>query len=91
MRFTLEVGDRERHSVEFAFNQLLGQSMVKVDGRPVFTKKRWFSEPVVASFDLDFGTRERIHLRIEKERKHLFASKYKVYIDNRLTQLYQGI
>jgi len=91
MKFTLEVGTLERHQIEFDFNQLLGRSVLKVDGREVFRKNRWFSEPVVESYDLEISGRDQIRLRIIKERKLLMASRYKVYVDNRLTQLYQGV
>ncbi len=90
MKFTLEVGTQERHQIEFEFNQLLGRSVLKVDGREVFRKNRWFSEPVVESFDIEISGRDQIRLRIVKERKLLVTSRYKVYVDNRLTQLYQG-
>jgi hypothetical protein len=91
MKFTLEVGAIERHQIEFDFNQLLGRSVLKVDGREVFRKNRWFSEPIVESYDLEISGRDQIRLRIIKERKLLVASRYKVYVDNRLTQLYQGV
>lgn len=91
MKFTIEVGARDKHTIEFSFNQLFGQSLLKVDGNEVFRKKRWFSEPVVDSYDMEISGPEHIHLRIVKERKHLLSSKYAVYIDNRLTQLFQGV
>jgi len=91
MKFSIEIGMNEKHLIEFTFNQLLGQSRVCVDGREVFRKKRWFSEPLVDSYDFEIGLFEPVRLRIEKERKHLFGSKYRIFVDNRLTQLHQGI
>jgi hypothetical protein len=91
MKFTLEVGSTERHVIEFSFNQLFGTSLLKVDGREVFRKKRWFSEPIADNYELEIGGDEQIRLRIEKQRKHLVSSKYKIYVDNRLTKLYQGV
>lgn len=90
MRFALEVGDQERHTIEFSFNQLFGRAVVKVDGREVFRKNRWFSEPIMDRYEIEIGARDC--LRIEKERNQLslFRSKYKIYINNRLTQLYFG-
>lgn len=90
MKFTLEVGRDEKHQIEFEFSQLLGRSVLKVDGREVFRKNRWFSEPIVESYDVEISGREHIHMRIVKERKLLVASRYKVYVDNRLTQLFSG-
>jgi len=91
MKFTLEVGYREKHTIEFSFNQLFGTSLLKVDGQEVFRKKRWFSEPIADRYEFEIDGGEQIFLRIEKERKHLVSSKYKIYVDNRLTQLYQGV
>ena len=91
MKFTLEVGSEQPQIIEFEFNQLLGRSVVKVDGQKVFCKKRWFSEPIIDRYELQIGERDGVCLRIEKERKFLFASKYRVYVDNRLTQFYQGV
>jgi hypothetical protein len=91
MKFSIEVGDREKHVIEFHFNQLLGKSIVSVDGETVFRKKRWFSEPLVDRYNFEVGYVEPVHVRIEKERKLIFSSKYRIYVDNRLTQLYQGV
>lgn len=91
MKFSIEVGSAEKHLIEFQFNQLLGQSRVTVDGEEVFRKKRWLSEPLVDRFDFKVGQFEPVRVRIEKERKLIFGSKYRVYIDNRLTQLHQGV
>ena len=91
MRFSIESGTHEKHLVEFNFNQLLGRSVVKVDGREVFKKAQWFSEPLADRYEFEIGQFEPVRLRIEKERKLLFSSKYRVYLDNRLTQFYQGV
>lgn len=79
------------HRVEFSFNQLLGRSVVRVDGQEVFRKKRWFSEPIKDFYEVTVDGAEQVRLRIEKERKLLVASRYKVYVDNRLTHLCQGV
>ena len=76
---------------DLTFNQLLGKSVMRVDGQEVFRKARWFSEPLVDRYSFEVGQFEPVRVRIEKERKLLFGSKYRVYIDDRLTRLYQGI
>ena len=91
MKFSIEVGVNEKHRVEFTFNQLLGKSVLTVDGEQAFRKNRWFSEPIVDRYNFEIGQFEPVRVRIEKERKLIFASKYRVYVDNRLTQLYQGM
>src|SRR5688572_25268851 len=91
MRFCIDLGNNEKHTFEFNFNQLLGRSVVKVNGQVVYRKARWFSEPLVDNYAFEVGQFERVCVRIEKMRKRLFASKYCVYVDNRLTQLHQGV
>ena len=91
MKFSIDLGDNEKHTFEFNFNQLLGRSIVKVNGEVVYRKARWFSEPLVDKYDFEVGQFERVRVRIEKMRKRLFASKYCVYVDNRLARLYQGV
>lgn len=91
MKFIVEVGVEEKHTVEFNFNQLLGRSTVKVDGHEVFSKKRWFSEPVFDHYEVEIGGRESVRLRIEKRRRQLLGAKYTVYVDDRLTGLFQGV
>jgi hypothetical protein len=91
MKFSIELGDNEKHTFEFKFNQLLGRSVVKVNDHEVFRKERWFSEPLVDSYAFEVGQFEPVRGRIEKKRQLLFASKYFLYVNNRLTQLYQGV
>lgn len=91
MTFSVEVGRGETHRVEFSFNQLLGRSVVRVDGQEVFRKKRWFSEPITDLYEVTVEGSEQVRLRIEKQRRLLLSSRYKVYVDNRLTHLYQGV
>ena len=89
MKFSIEVGEGEKHLIECDFNQLLGKALVCVDGREMFQKKHWFAEPVVDSWDVEQVRNVRV--RIEKERKLVFGSKYRIYVDDRLIQLYQGV
>lgn len=91
MKFIVDVGYSEKHTVEFNFNQLFGRSTLKVDGHEVFSKKRWFSEPVLDNYEVEIGGRESVKLRIEKRRKALLGAKYTVYVDGRLSGLYQGV
>ena len=91
MKFSIEVGTNEKHLIEFNFNQLLGRVMLRVDGEVVLKKARWFSEPLVDRYEFEIGQFEPVRLRIEKERKLLIGSRYRVFVDQRLTQLYQGV
>ena len=91
MKFTIDVGEVERQRVEFNFNQLLGRTLICSNGRELKRSIRLFSEPTTETHVIQFNEAERIELRIEKRRKMLFASRYYVYVNNRLTQVYEGV
>ncbi len=91
MTFALVVGESERNVVEFKFNQLLGQTVIKVNDKPVRKQVRFFSEPLEERFEFEVGENERHTVFIEKQRKHLFGGKYVVYVNQRLVKLFQGV
>lgn len=91
MKIELEVGDVLKRKVEFSFNQLLGRTVIRADGREIKRSVRLFSEPVQESHVVNFGDTERIELRIEKKRKPLVGARYSVYLNDRLHQCLQGV
>jgi hypothetical protein len=91
MKFTIEVGEVEKQRVEFSFNQLLGRTVIRSNGRDLKKSVRLFSEPLFDRHIFDFAEKERVELKIEKQRRNLFASRYFVFVNNRLTQCFQGI
>ncbi len=91
MRFKFELGENEKHTVEYEFNQLLGRLSIKVDDKPVQESVRLFSEPVRQDYTINVGQQEKYTVRIEKERKNLYGQINRVFINNRLTQFYQGV
>ncbi len=91
MRFVIEVGDIEKETVEFAFNQLLGRTVIRRNGQEFKRNVRLFSEPVFEHHIIDLHERQRALLRIEKRRKHLVGSRYSVYVNNQLVQCHEGI
>ena len=91
MRFTVEVGSVEKHVVEFRFNQLVGSLLIEVDNKPVFKSNRIFNEPENEVYNFQVGYMEKASVRIEKRRKQLFGHRNCVYINNRLTRVFEGI
>lgn len=91
MRFKFELGETEKHVIEYEFNQWFGKLTIKVDSHLVQQSQRLFSEPVREDFTLTVGVNERYTVRIEKQRKKLYGQLNRVFVNNRLTQLYQGI
>ncbi len=91
MKFCLEVGETERHLVEFDFNQLLGQILIKVNRKEVKRGVRLFNEPLRETHTIELGDGEHLIIRIEKERKLLFGEKCRVFLNNRLYKYYEGV
>lgn len=91
MRFKFELGETEKHTVEYEFNQLLGRLTIKVDQKLVQQSVRWFSEPLREDFTITVGEHEKHTVRIEKQRRKLYGQVNRVFVNNRLTQFYQGI
>lgn len=91
MKFCLKIGSLEKHLVEFSFNQLLGELSIKVDSKEV-TRSRWFfNEPLSETYTLAIGQHENLALRIEKERKPLFGNKCRVFLNERLMKVQEGV
>ena len=90
MKFTLEVGEEEKHVVEFNFNQLAGNLVISVDNQPVIKSTRVFNEPLHEVFTIEVGGKQKSAVRIEKNRKPLFGHRNVVYVDNRLTRVVEG-
>jgi len=90
MRFSLQVGNTDKHLVEFNFNQLYGTLVIRVDSRPVFESKRIFNEPVREVYHFVIDGAEKSDVRIEKRRKPLFGHHNSVYVNDRLTRVVDG-
>jgi len=91
MKFNLEIGEAEKHVLEFNFDQLLGQLVIKVNKQEIKRSVRLFNEPVRETHTLRVGDGEGVIVRIEKERKLLFGQKYRVFLNDRLYKYYEGV
>src|SRR5512138_2500172 len=91
MQFAIEVGNMVKQQVEFTFNQLLGRTVIRTNGREVKRSVRLFSEPLVDTHVVNLSDTERLEMRIEKRRRYLFVSQYLVYVNNRLVEVRHGV
>lgn len=91
MKVTVELGERERNVVEYHFNQLFGTCTILVNRTQVKKQTRWFSEPLRETYEVDVGREEISRVRIEKERKLLFGQICRVYVNQRLTRVCEGV
>ena len=91
MKFTIEIGETEKHRLEYHFNQLLGSLVIKVNERPLKRSVRLINEPVLEVHAFVVGKHEQSTVRIEKERKPLLGHRNRIYINNRLAKVFEGV
>jgi hypothetical protein len=91
VKFAIEIGDTEKHRLEYHFNQLLGSLVIKVNEKPVEQSLRLVNEPVLEVHAFVVGDREKSDVRIEKERKPLLGCKNRLYVNNRLLKVFSGL
>jgi hypothetical protein len=94
MQFSFMVGVTEPHQVDFSFDQFIGNLEIKVDGQTVIKDFRIASLKLTKRYELVVGVNEKHHIAIEKKRKLFLAGmrpqQYRVFIDGKLVQTYQG-
>jgi hypothetical protein len=90
VRFAIEIGDVEKHRLEYNFNQLLGSLVIKVNEKAIKQSVRLINEPVLEIHAFVVGDHEKSDVRIEKERKPLLGCKNRVYVNNRLVKVFSG-
>ena len=90
MKFAIEIGDTEKHRLEYNFNQLLGSLVIKVNEKAIKKSVRLINEPVVEVHAFVVGDHEKSSVRIEKQRKQLVGGKHCLYVNNRLVKVFNG-
>ena len=90
MKFSITAGRKEKFAVEVHFNQLLGTLSIRANGNEIVKNTRWFSEPLKEAHQFQVGRDEVWSFKIEKERRDIFTSTYRVFVNDRLAGFYQG-
>ena len=91
VKFAIEIGDTEKHRLEYNFNQLLGSLVIKVNEKPIKKSVRLINEPILEVHAFVVGDQEKSDVRIEKERKPLLGCRNRLYVNNRLVRVFSGI
>ena len=91
MKFTIEIGTAEKTRLEYQFNQLLGSLVIKVNETPIKKTTRLFNEPISEVHVFVVGKYEKSTVRIEKERKPLLGTRNRLYVNDRLMKVFDGI
>jgi len=93
MKFALEVGDQERHHIEYARNWFTGKERLSADGqliasRSILSPSNYVSFPLARRYEFSVGTSEPHAVVFEKERPLLVAGvrphTYRVFVDGKL-------
>jgi hypothetical protein len=90
MKFAIDIGETEKHRLEYNFNQLLGTLLVRVNEKPVKKSIRLMNEPVLEVHVFVVGEQEKSTVRIEKHRKPLLGHRNRLYVNNRLLRVFEG-
>jgi hypothetical protein len=90
VKFAIEIGDSEKHRLEYNFNQLLGSLVIKVNERPIKQSLRLVNEPRFEVHAFVVGENEKSQVRIEKQRKQLVGGRHCLYVNNRLVKVFDG-
>ena len=91
MKFAIEIGDTEKHRLEYNFNQLLGSLVIKVNEKPIKKSRRLINEPILEVHAFMVGDQERSAVRIEKERMPFLGCRNRLYVNNRLVKVFSGM
>ena len=91
MKFSIEIGVNEKNHLEYSFNQLLGSMVIKVNDQTITRSLRLINEPELEVHVMIVGRFEKSTVRIEKQRKPLLGSRNRLYVDNRLLKVYEGV
>jgi hypothetical protein len=91
LKFAIDVGETEKHRLHYHFNQLLGSLAITVNGKPVKKERRLINEPVLEVHVVVVGKNEKSTIRIEKERKGLIGHRNRLYVNNRLVKVLNGV
>src|SRR3954451_12769986 len=91
VKFAIEIGETEKHRLEYEFNQLFGRTVIKVDEQLFTRSYRFVNEPVLEVHHFEVGYKEASVVRIEKERKPLMGHRNRLYVNNRLVKVFEGV
>ena len=88
MKFTVEIGNKEKHQISYSFNKFWGNVNISVDGKTIERDLRTYSLELTKSYQFSVGEKERHDIIIEKIRPLIHAgfrsNTYRIFVDGRL-------
>lgn len=93
MKFTVEIGEKEKQTISYSFNKFWGNVKIKVNNKKVVSDFRLYSSTVSKIYNFEVGTFEKHTIQIEKIPPLIMAgfksNIYKVYVDEELIKTYK--
>lgn len=89
MKFAIEIGEVERHLLEYERNDVTGYWQIRIDGQEVKQNKQILFNPRKQVHEFDVGNLERLSVRIEIERSLWGKEKKRVFVNGRLAKLFK--
>jgi hypothetical protein len=94
MKFSFEVGEQEKHTVDFSYDTASTNVQIHVDGVLVASDSSVISFQLVKRYEFTVGKEERHAVVIERERPLIFpafrAKTYRVFIDGKQVAQHVG-
>lgn len=88
MKFTIIIGEQEKHTINYSFNKFWGFLKITVNGIRIIKDLRTYSLNLTTSYEFEVGVKEIYHVRIDKIRPRingaLRSNKYEVYVNGTL-------
>lgn len=93
MKFTLEIGEKEKHQIDYYRNWFWGTERLRADGklvasRSVVSPSNYVSFPLCRRYEFSVGEVEKHTVVFEKQRSLLFAGVrpqvFRVLVDGKL-------
>lgn len=88
MKFSIELGETEKHKLDCESNPFWGLFIIKVDDVERKKVRRLFYMPGKESHRLDIGLQERMEVTIEKERGLFNGETHRVFVNGRLVKCF---
>ena len=89
MKFAIEIGEVEKHVLEYERNDVTGYWQIRIDGQEVKQNKQILFNPRKQVHEFDVGNLERLSVRIEIERSLWGREMKRVFVNGRLAKLFK--
>lgn len=90
MKFSLEVGEIEKHRVDCETNPFWGLFVVKIDNVERAKARHMLLAPRRQRHSFDVGIHERLHVTVEKVRGLFRGETHRIFVNGRLVKCFTG-